>query len=90
MRFTRVLFGLAPSPFLLNGVLQQHLSNKEELYPETVSEVRKSLYVDDLISGADTIDAAKSLKHEAVKVFEDATIIYKSLDTLRKNVSFLK
>ena len=24
-RFTRVLFGLAPSPFLLNGILQVHL-----------------------------------------------------------------
>ena len=25
LRFTRVLFGLAPSPFLLGGVIQQHL-----------------------------------------------------------------
>ncbi|XP_068703885.1 uncharacterized protein [Montipora foliosa] len=49
-RFTRVVFGLGPSPFLLNGVIQQHLQNLETKCPETVNEVRKSLYVDDLIS----------------------------------------
>ena len=42
LRFTRVDFGLALSPFLLNGVIQQHLQNLETKFPETVNEVRKS------------------------------------------------
>ena len=64
LRFTRVVFGLAPSPFLLNGVIQQHLEILQFRYPDTVNEIRKSLYVDDLISGGPTTDKAKCLKHE--------------------------
>ena len=74
LRFTRVLFGLGPSPFLLNGVLQQHLENLSETYPETVREIRDSLYVDDLISGAPTTGQARQLKREAVEIFEDGKI----------------
>ena len=71
-RFTRVLFGLAPSPFLLGGVIQQHLETWKTRLPESVSEVLKSLYVDDLITGAPTIPAAKQLKCEATEIFADA------------------
>ena len=56
LRFTRVVFGLAPSPFLLNGVIQQHLENLLSTYPDAVNEIRKSLYVDDLLSGGPTIE----------------------------------
>ena len=70
--FTRVVFGLAPSPFLLNGVIQQHLEILQSRYPDTVNEIRKSLYVDDLISGGPTTDKAKCSKHEATEIFADA------------------
>ena len=72
LRFTRVVFGLAPSPFLLNGVIQQHLGNLQSRYPDSVNEIRKSLYVDDLISGGPTSDKAKCLKREATEIFADA------------------
>ena len=73
LRFTRVLFGLAPSLFLLGGVIQQHLETWKTRLPESVSEVLKSLYVDDLISGAPTVPRAKQLKREATEIFADAT-----------------
>lgn len=47
--FTRALFGLAPSPFPLGGVIQQHLKGQEQQHPEVVKEINKSLYVDDLV-----------------------------------------
>ena len=72
LRFTRVVFGLAPSPFLLNGVIQQHLENLLSTYPDAVNEIRKSLYVDDLLSGGPTIEKAKKLKGEATEIFADA------------------
>ena len=54
LRFTRALFGLAPSPFLLGGVVEQHLESWGDRLPESVAEVLRSLYVDDLISGGPT------------------------------------
>ena len=53
MRFERVPFENKASPFLLNATIQHHLS----LFPETkaVSELKKNLYVDDFLSGADSI-----------------------------------
>ena len=67
-----MVFGLAHSPFLLNGVIQQHLEILQSRYPDTVNEIRKSLYVDDLISGGPTTDKAKCLKREATEIFADA------------------
>ena len=73
LRFTRASFGLAPSPFLLGGVIQQHLANFRTVYPEIVSEIEKSLYVDDLISGGETEMKAEQLKTKATEIFADAT-----------------
>ena len=55
LRFTRALFGLAPSPFLLEGVIKMHLKHCEEKELELVAKIHKELYVDDLISGSTTV-----------------------------------
>jgi len=39
-RFTRVLFGLAPLPFLLSGVLEYHLDSWAQRYPEDAKRLR--------------------------------------------------
>ena len=72
LRFTRVVFVLALSPFLLNGVIHQHLELWRPSLPESVSEALKSLYVDDFISGGPTVTDAKKLKCETAEVFADA------------------
>ena len=72
LRFTRVVFGLAPSPFLLNGVIQQHLELWRPRLPESVSEALKSLYVDDVFLGGPTVTDAMKLKRETAEVFADA------------------
>ena len=71
-RFTRALFGLAPSPFLLGGVIEQHLESWSGKLPQSVAEILRSLYVDDLISGGPTVTKAKELKCDAVTIFSDA------------------
>ena len=73
LRFTRALFGLAPSPFLLGGVIEHHLDTWVEREPHAVAELRKSLYVDDLLSGGVTVAETKLLKEKAIEIFEDAT-----------------
>ena len=55
LRFTRVLFGLVCSPFLLGGVLEAHLDQWKGKDPKAVAELRKTLYVDDIITGGNTM-----------------------------------
>ena len=71
-RFTSALFGLAPSPFLLGGVIVQHLESWSGKLPQSVAEILRSLYVDDLISGGPTVTKAKELKCDAMTIFSDA------------------
>ena len=73
LRFTRALFGLAPSPFLLGGVIEEHLKTWEVRKPELVADIRRSLYVDDLLSGKPTVEEALQHKEEAIALFQDAT-----------------
>jgi hypothetical protein len=73
LRFTRVLFGLVSSPFLLGGVLEAHLDYWKSKAPEAVDTLKKSLYVDDIISGGNTVGEAKQRKSEATDILGDAT-----------------
>ena len=73
LRFTRALFGLAQSPCLLVGVVDYHLDTWEEREPYAVAALRRSLYVDDLLSGGATVEETKELKEQAIEIFEDAT-----------------
>ena len=72
LRFTRALFRLTSSPFLLGGVIQQHLKTWEEREPELVAQIRKSLYVDNLITGAPTVQQTQEQKEKAITIFSDA------------------
>ena len=49
-RFTRVVFGVNSSPFLLNGTIRHHLNSYLDSDPVFVEDVLHSLYVDDLAS----------------------------------------
>ena len=74
LRFTRALFGLAPSPFLLAAVIQEHLHTCKETQSraDLVAEIERSLYVDDLISGNESVSQALQVKETAIEVFNDA------------------
>ena len=47
LRFTRLVFGLTCSPFILNQTIRHHLDQYKEEDHSFVSTVEKSLYVDD-------------------------------------------
>lgn len=49
-RFCRVLFGAAPSPFLLNATIQHHLNTKQSWISE---DLKKSIYMDNVVSGTE-------------------------------------
>ena len=72
LRFTRVLFGLMPSPFLLGGVIECHLETWESRMSNLFAELRQSMYVDDLISRKPTVPGAKKMKDGTKRIFQDA------------------
>ena len=72
LRFTRALFGLSPSPFLLAGVIEHHLDGRREKRSEIVSEMRKKLSVDDLTGGGNSKVEAKEYKTTVMEIFVDA------------------
>ena len=68
-KFTRVVFGVGPSPYLLNATLNKHLSSFEDSFPTAVQKLKDSMYVDDVIMGADSVSGAISLCQDAKKIF---------------------
>lgn len=68
-RFTRVVFGVSSSPFLLNATVKYHLESFRGTNKTVVEKLLKSTYVDDIISGADNIDEAFELYTQAKEIF---------------------
>ena len=61
LRFTRVIFGVSSSPFLLNATIQHHIEKFRSSHPELVKVLMESIYVDDVVFGADTEEDASTL-----------------------------
>ena len=70
LKFTRVVFGLSSSPFLLNATVRHHLNKYTSTHPDLVKRISESMYVDDIVSGADTMD-------DAVKMFRESKALLK-------------
>ena len=54
-RFFRVLFGAAPSPFLLNATIRYHLNEKDNWITKDLTE---NLYMDNVVTGTNRDDKA--------------------------------
>ena len=65
-QFTRVLLG---------GVLECHLDTWAEKYPEEVERLRRSFYVDDLLTGGQDVQQTKARKEASWKIMNDATFM---------------
>ena len=72
-RFTRALFGLGPSPFLLGGVIHHHLNICRAHHPDTVAEIERELYVNDLITGRGTVQETEQKKTTTTEILRRAT-----------------
>ncbi|GBN30439.1 hypothetical protein AVEN_268590-1, partial [Araneus ventricosus] len=57
-RFNRVLFGVRSSPFLLSASIKTHLKKFHDEFPTTTECLNRCFYVDDFISGADSLQDA--------------------------------
>ena len=60
LRFTRLVFGLRPSPAILASVIAHHIQKYSSQHPHVVKILGKSFYVDDFITSVATLgDATK-------------------------------
>lgn len=71
LRFTRVVFGVSASPFLLNATLKHHLEKYAATHPDVVERLLESTYVDDIVTGANTEDEAFELYSQAKSIFRE-------------------
>ena len=55
-RFARVIFGVNSSPFLLAATLRIHLNRYNEIDPDFVKRVLRSLYADDFSGGTSNVE----------------------------------
>ena len=61
-RVTRVLFGLGPSPFLLNGTLQQHFERYKDKHGNCIKELSDGIYVDEIHIGGNNATEVIEMK----------------------------
>ena len=66
------MFGLSSSPFVLEGIIKHHLQRNEQDQPQTVMELKQSMYVDDVIGRVENVEPAKTFKENVVKIFKEA------------------
>ena len=71
LRFTRVPFGVSSSPFLLNATIRHHMMRYINEDPGFVEKILQSIYVDDIVSGADDVNEAYDLYTKAKRILQD-------------------
>ena len=70
-RFTRVIFGSGPSPYILGATLEKHLSQFMDRYPSTMQELMENTYVDDVQAGGDTQEELMRFKAETNEILQE-------------------
>ena len=58
LRFTRVMFGVTASPFLLNSTIQHHMEQYKSVDPIFVEKFLRSIYIDDVTAGSVDVQQA--------------------------------
>ena len=70
-RFTRVVFGVSSSHFLLNATIKHHLERYKKEFPEFVQTFLRSVYVDDVSFGAEDDNSTYELYWKSKNVLAE-------------------
>ncbi|XP_076298325.1 uncharacterized protein LOC143217670 [Lasioglossum baleicum] len=65
-----VTFGLAPAPYLAIRCLHQLADDEARDFPEAAARIKTDLYVDDLLTGTDSLAEAKKLQHQIITLLK--------------------
>jgi hypothetical protein len=81
LRLARVAFGVSSSPFLLNATNKHHLEKFFESHPETVTSILNSIYVDDVVFGAQDEEGAYKLYRESKEIMQEGSFNLRKFTT---------
>ena len=70
-RFCRVPFGIIASPFLLGAAIDHHL---KKVGTSTAENIRQNIYVDNVITGTNSVHEAPGFYSGSKKIFEGAAM----------------
>ena len=73
LRFSRLVFGLRPSPAILGATIYQHLNAYKD--PELIELMKRSLYVDDLLSGGSGDSEAFEIYKRTKEIMREGDLI---------------
>ncbi|XP_062537903.1 uncharacterized protein LOC134206231 [Armigeres subalbatus] len=69
-RLTTVTYGLASAPFQAVRTVKQLCIDEATRFPDAAKVVAKDSYIDDVLTGADTLEQAIQLKDEIIGLFD--------------------
>ena len=69
--FNCVVFGLRPSPAILGAVIPHHLDKYSSEHPRLIEQIRSGLYVDDLITGTDSVDSTFQIYLKSKQIMKE-------------------
>ena len=75
MRMTRVTFGVTSSHFLAMQVLWQLAQDYQDQYPQAASIIMQNFYVDDVLTGASTLEEAQQKQVGLYKLLAEAKML---------------
>lgn len=74
---TRVTFGISASSFAANMAVLQNANYHSSKYPLAAQAVKKSFYVDDCLTGEDTVPAAIELQSQLSNLFTEGGFLFR-------------
>ena len=98
LKFTKLVFGLRPSPAILGARILHHLEIQRKSDPRLIELLEKSFYVDDLLTGEDNDQMAFTIYKRAKKLMSEGgfnlrnwkTNSQQLQETINKEVSVTK
>ena len=85
-RMTRVTFGVSASSFAANMAVKQNALDFATEFPNAAKVVDKSFYVDDCLTGADTITEAIALQNQLQSLFSKGGFILRKWNSNKDKV----
>ena len=83
---TRITFGVSASPFAANMAVMQNETDLAVRYPLASEAVHKSFYVDDCLSGADSISDAIEMQAQLQNMFAEGGFVLRKWNSSKRSV----